>query len=189
VVTFALAFLGASLRAGSGWLQALICGTTALLLFAVGLYAATSSAPTSSEREADAPWLVFAAYALLGAFVTAFGRRNFGVDFALQSHYDAIALFLPLGTIGLVASCWPRVVTRLRRAWTIATAAIVLLTFGVDLHGVEAVRRYANERRAEIAAIRGGDASLITVLAYPRPGDLRRMLEEMRTVHDGPYFR
>lgn len=188
VAAFTLTFLGAALRNGSGWVQALILGTTMVLLFGAACWAGIVATPRRAHREACAAWVVFGAYALLGAGVTALARRAFGVDSALQSHYAAIALFLPLGTIGLVASAWPHLASRQRRPWLFAAAALIVLIAGVDVHGVVALQRYAADRRAEIAAIAKGDAS-VTVLAYPRAGELARMLQELREVHDGPYYR
>jgi hypothetical protein len=89
----------------------------------------------SVRRDAFAPWLALAAYGLLGAALTAFGRNGLGDGYAIDSHYEAVPLFVPLATIGIVAACWSEVPVRMRSAWTVAGELLIPFTFGVDVHG------------------------------------------------------
>jgi hypothetical protein len=182
--SFFFAFLGGVLRPGSGSSQAVLCGAVVLLALIVAVAFAYRS---SARRDAYAPWLALAAYGLLGAALTAIGRHVLGDDYAIDSHYEAIAVFIPLATIGIVAVSWFEVPARVRSAWATAAALLILLTFGVDTHGLRYIHQYAAARRAEVAALPSGGPDLVT-LAFPDRAELREFLGELRAVHDTPFL-
>ena len=186
-ISFFLAFLGGALRPGSGSAQAVISGVAVLLALTIAILFVYANRRRPAPSDALAPWIALAAYCVLGAALTAAGRHSLGDDYATDSHYEAIAVFLPLATIGIVATCWPELPARGRSAWASAGAMLVLLTSGVDAHGLRYIHQYSTARRAELAALPGIRSDLAT-LAYPDVAELREFLNELHSVHDEPFL-
>jgi hypothetical protein len=182
---YALAFLGAAIRAGSGVEQAVDAG--AVLLAALVVAALPSIVRRSrTGLVRNAPWYAFGLYAILGALFTSVSRVQLGVESAMASHYVAIALFLQLAIIGLVAASWPHMRGPSRAGWRVALTVGSALAIGMELHGVRGLQEYAADRHAEIQALKRGGPDLIR-LAYPYPRRLAHLLEELRAINDGPF--
>lgn len=182
---YALAFLGAAIRAGSGVEQTIDAG---VMLLAALVVAALPSIVrrTRTGLVRNAPWYAFGLYAILGAIFTSESRVHLGVESAMTSHYVAIALFLQLAIIGLVASSWPRMRGPSRAGWRVALTIGSGLAIGMELHGMRGLQDYAADRHAEIRALQRGDPELIR-LAYPYPRRFAHLLEELRAIGDGPF--
>lgn len=186
-VVYALTYLGSALRDGSGNVQATIGGVVLAAAFCIVTWADVAHRERSTMVR-HAPWYAFALYALLGAAFTAAARVRMGLDSATANHYVAVALFLELAIVGLVASSWPRLRGSSRRNWRVALMAGAILAVGAEFHGMVAFKEYAADRRLEIDELQRGGPDLVR-LAYPDPDHLAHLLAEMRAVHDVPYLR
>ena len=182
---YTLALLGTPLRSGSGVEQATDVGGFLLAaLLIAALPDVIRRTPSSFVR--NAPWYALALYALLGAAFTAASRVHLGLESAMASRYFAIAVFLPVAIIGLVATSWPRIRPPSRVGWRFAFTAGIALMVGMEIHGLRGFEQYAADRHAEIRALRDHGSDLKR-LAYPYPTRLAHLLDELRIIKDGPY--
>jgi hypothetical protein len=186
-VLYAFTYIGTALRGGSGSTQATITGALLVGAFCVAAWTRASRF-TRVQVVRHAPWYAFGFYAILGAAFTAVARVRMGPDSATASHYVAVALFLEIAIVGLVAASWPQLRRSSRRNWRIAFVAAAVFALGTEIHGIVSFQRYAADRHREIGELKSGGRDL-TQLAYPYPARLTRLLDEMGAVHDVPFAR
>jgi hypothetical protein len=187
VVKFIVIYLGAPLGRAGGLAACEVVGAAALVLLAAA-FADDLRAPDRAERLARrAPWYAIAAYAILGAALTAPARLGFGIEEAVAGRYSSIATFLYVGLVGLGATFLAGV--SLRRAIAPAAALVLVVAVGgVSLVGYGGWKTYARARRADITALRRGDAAAAHDL-YPAADRRATFEDEMRTLRDGVFHR
>ncbi len=191
VASYALAYLGAPLAGWAGPAASVVAGTALVLALALFAWADLRPAERGARLVRAAPWYALAAYPLASALVTAASRAGLGLEQAITSRYTAIAQFIVLALIGLIATRLRSTPGRARPMQAVAVAAACVFLYAYD-HGQRAGnaawRAYAADRRAELAGLAAGSADL-TKLAYPEPYRLRRLLRELRAIDDGPFVR
>lgn len=185
---YALTYLGTPLgRAGGiGWCAA--AGALALAAAAVS-FVADLRAPDRRERLARrAPWYALASYAIACALVTGPARLGFGLVEAIASRYSSIAGFLDIAVIGLAATYLDGLRVH-RRALALAGTLAVAVAIGASsLNGYVLWRHYASDRRADVAALRSGDAAAAHDL-YPDANALAMFEKQMHAIGDGVFYR
>jgi hypothetical protein len=190
VVAYGLTYLGAPLARLFGSPSSSVAGALLLLTLAASFVADVRSPDRIRRLVRGAPWYALAAYPLVCAAATAFGRGAFGVDQALTGRYTTIASLAWVAAAGLAAGRLSRRTQPLTRA-QVGAAGAGAIVFGYavvanNLHGWSEWKKSAALLTAARSELLASD-SAVPANIYPVPARLVVFIGEMRAVRDGPF--
>jgi hypothetical protein len=184
---FVLAYLGTPLARPGGVVWCEFAGAAALAALGAAFVSDLRAADRAERLARRAPWYAIASYAVLCAAVTGPARLGFGLDEALSGRYSSIAVFLYVGLVGIGATRLGALSFR-RIVAPAAAAVLAVAVLTVSLTGYGGWKTYARARRADVVALRNGDAAAAHDL-YPSTERLATFETWMRAVRDGIFHR
>ena len=184
---FVPAYLGSPLAASFGTGAATAAGTIELALLAAVLVADLRSPQRARAFAARLPWYAIAAYAIVAAMLTSFGRAAFGMHEALESRYTTVAGMLAVAVIGALATQLENAAPRARALASVVAAAVLLGVAVQSANGLRAWQNVAVSRHADVELLARGE--LIGNDIHWDPRQLNVLLRELRESRDGIYAR
>jgi hypothetical protein len=178
-VSFLLAWMGLLYGAHAGGVP----GSQAVGLLLFAAIAAALWAGVRRVRAGDGwplvslayPWWMSIGYAVLVGIATSAGRASLGADAALASRYATVAIWVPIGLVGL-ATCLAsarRPVTTSRMGWTALALGLGALAAWGWMTGLRAAPAHQAARQQAVITLRfieavPGDPMISRLSPWPR---------------------
>jgi hypothetical protein len=188
VVQYMLAYFGSPLESMQGVPKSALCGAFVLAVVVVSFVADLVRPERLLHLARRAPWYALAAYPIVCAAGTAYGRGEYGVDQALASRYTSIGGLLWISAIVIACTYVSRLPVLTWRVRLASVAAAVLVVFAArsEYWGWGAWQVFNARDVAARAAFVRSDASALTTM-YPDPGRERMLINELKRIHDGVF--